>query len=148
MNYTYYTLQRKFRDILMNHGQNVYLRRRCAECSQGGINAKYDDDCEICGGTGYHQKLEGYTMRKMIVGTQFSFPSAMGREAFGIVLDEGSYFFCDVNVSPKYGDLIYDLNNSTQQWEAYEINKVLERRFDDRVLFYNCACEIKEGSDT
>jgi len=148
MAWNYYTLQRKFRDILIAHGQNVYLRRRCTSCSQTGIAAKYDDDCEVCGGTGYAQRLEGYTMRKMIVGTQFSFPTALAREAPGVILDEGSYFFCEPEVAPKYGDIIYDLNNATAQWEPYEINKVLERRWDNRVLFYNCACKIKEGSDT
>jgi hypothetical protein len=144
----YPALQRRFKEILVEHGQDVYLRRRCTSCSQTGPYAKYDDLCEVCGGTGYAQTLEKFTMRKMIVGTQYSFFKAMGIFASGVILDEGCYFFCEGNVNPKYGDLIYDFDYATNTWIPYEINKVLERRYDKRVLFYNCAVRLREGTDT
>jgi hypothetical protein len=97
---------------------------------------------------GYDSGLERYTMRKMIVGNQYSYSASMGLFSSGFILDEGCYFFCQPEVAPKYGDLIYDFNNATCGWECYEVSKVLERRYDNRVLFYTCACRIKEGSDT
>ena len=146
MSYTFNSLSKKVKYILTKYGQDAYLRRRCTYCSQEGDRGKYSDDCEYCGGTGYVQVLQRYTMRKMVVGNQFSFPNALGIKGMGVVISEGTYFFCEGNVNPRYGDIIYDWNNATQEWEIYEINKVLERRYDNRVLFYNCACQIREGA--
>lgn len=144
----YPALQKKFKDILTEYGQDVYLRRRCTSCSQSGPYAKYDNNCTVCGGTGYHQKLEKYTMRKMVVGTQYSFLKSMGIFASGVILEEGCYFFCEGSVAPKVGDIIYDFNYATSTWTPYEINKALERRYDKRIIFYNCAVRIREGTDT
>jgi len=143
MAWTYPALQAKFRDILTKHGQNAYLRRRCTSCVQSGPFMDYDDNCSNCGGTGYKQIVERYTMRKWIIGAQNSFPQSMQMTEVGPKIDEGTYFFCEYDVNPREGDLIYDWNNSTQSFDVYEIGKVLERRWDNRVLFYACTGEIK-----
>jgi hypothetical protein len=144
MAWTKPALEKKFKQILTKYGQNVYLRRRCISCSQSAPYADYDDNCPVCSGKGFNQVLERYTMRKMVVGSQSAFPAGMQMTDTGPKLDEGVYFFCEAEVKPKVGDLIYDLNNATQEQEAYQINKVLERRYNDSVLFYNCAGEIKK----
>lgn len=144
MSWSYPNLQKKFKSILIEHGQDVLLRRRCISCSQSSPNARYDDTCRVCGGTGYHQTLERYTMRKQIVGTDNSFPNTAELTNTGMKLQEGTYFFCEGAVKPKYGDLIYDWNNATDQFDVYEISKVLERRYgSQQVLFFTCASEIK-----
>jgi hypothetical protein len=146
MAWTFAALQAKFKSILTLHGQNTYLRRRCISCSQTGKDADYQDDCIVCGGTGFAQKLEGYTMRKMIVGTQSSLPVSLERFPTGMIIGEGCYFFCENTVNPRYGDIIYDFNNATLEWDSFDIKKVIERRYDSRVLFYTCACEAREIS--
>lgn len=143
MPWTFDALQTNFRNILVKHGQNAYLRRRCVSCSQSGPYARYDDNCTVCGGTGYHQELELYTMRKMIVGTQTGFVTAAVSGRVGPKLSQGTYFFCEGSVNPKFGDLIFDENVATQKMECYEINDVLDRRYDFRILFFNCACQIR-----
>jgi RecJ-like exonuclease len=143
MSWTFETLQANFKRILFKHGQNAYLRRRCVSCSQTGPYAHYDDNCPVCGGTGYSQTLELYTMRKMIVGTQTGFVTSEVFSKTGPKLDQGTYFFCEGSVNPKFGDLIYDQNAGTGKMECYEINDALDRRYDYRVLFWNCACQIR-----
>jgi hypothetical protein len=103
----------------------------------------YDDNCLVCHGTGYKQVLERYTMRKWIVGAQSSFAVSMGMTDVGPKLDEGTYFFMESEVSPKEGDLIYDWDDATQSFDVYEVNKPIERRYDNRILFYVAAGEIK-----
>lgn len=148
MSYTYSRVGSKFRDMLRNHGQDLFLRRRCTNCSQSGSHAKYDDDCTYCHGTGYVATLEKHTMRKMIVGTQWSYTTSMGIKGMGVVLAEGCYFFCLPEVKPRHGDIIYDWNNSTDSWERYIVSKVMERRWDDRNVYLTLSCELQEGTDT
>lgn len=148
MAWTFPAIKQRFKEIITNHGQDVYLRRRCVSCAQTGPYAKYDPSCSACGGTGYNKTLERYTMRRMIIGNQYSFAKSMGKFPQGIILDEGDYFFCEAEVAPKYGDLLYDFDYALNKWLPYEINKVLPRRWDNRVLFYNCAVSLREGSDT
>jgi hypothetical protein len=85
-------------------------------------------------------------MRKMVVGTQSSMPVSLGQFPSGMIVGEGCYFFCESTVMPKYGDIIYDFNNATLEWEAFDVKKVIERRYDNRVLFFTCACEIRDVS--
>lgn len=146
MSLSYQNLKTRFHKIMIDHGKDVFLRRRCSSCSQTGAYAKFPDDCEECGGVGYVQTLERYTMRKQIVGTQGSWPNTLHVFPTGVILGEGCYFFCEAEVLPKYGDLIYDQDSSTNEWTVYEVNKALERRYDSRVLFWNLACDIREGS--
>lgn len=136
-------LHNRFDKILRTHGKNVYLRRRCT-CEQTGPLSKPSRDCPDCGGTGFVQRLEKHTMREQIVGNQYSFVTSMGLFDKGVILSEGIYFFCKGEVHPKYGDLIYDYVPSEQRYRCYQIEKALERRYDRRVLFYTCACEIRE----
>jgi hypothetical protein len=145
MAWTFPALEVKFRNILIKYGQNAYLRRRCITCRQSTPNADYSDNCPVCHGKGYSQTVEHYTMRKQVIGSVNSFPSGMGMTDVGPKLDEGTYFFCEPEVGPRYGDLIYDWNNATLEFDVYEISKVLERRYDNRVLFYTCATEIREA---
>lgn len=145
MSWSYETLTRKLTSILTTHGKDVYLRRRCRSCSQSGERSKYDPTCTVCGGKGYVQTIERHTMRKQIVGTQFSWPDSLRVFGAGVILEEGTYFYCLGSVHPVYGDLIYDFNEATSSWECFEINKALERRYDHRVLFYTCAANLKES---
>jgi hypothetical protein len=140
---SYERLNKKFHNILKTHGKDVYLRRRCL-CDQSGPNQTYSDSCPECGGTGFVQTIERHTMRMQLIGTQTAYISAMGLFDTGIVLGEGNYFYCLGSVLPKYGDLIYDFAPSENRYRCYQIEKALERRFDDRILFYTCACNLKE----
>jgi RecJ-like exonuclease len=144
---TYQAIVTRFKEILVEHGQDTYLRRRCTSCSQTGSRAKFDKNCIVCSGTGFKTTLERYTMRKMVVGNQWSFAASLGVEGSGVILAEGTYFFAEANVNPKYGDLVYDFDNATHLWECFEVSKALERRWDNRVVFYSLACRLKEGSD-
>jgi hypothetical protein len=148
MAWSYPAVKSRFREILVQHGQDIYLRRRCTSCTQTGPYAKYDDNCVVCAGTGYEQTLERYTMRRMVIGNQYSYAKSMGKFPQGIIVDEGDYFFCEESVQPKHGDIIYDFDYALNRWIPFEINKVLPRRWDNRIVFYNCAVSIREGSDT
>lgn len=144
LSYTY--LVNKFRSILIEYGKDVYLRRRCISCTQSGDRAKYDDNCTVCGGTGFHQVAQRYTMRKMIVGSNFSFPTAMGIFASGVIFQEGTYFYCEASVLPKTGDIIYDWCEATASYDSYIIEKAIAHNYDSRVLYYTCSGEIREGT--
>ena len=113
-------------------------------CAQTGPRSKYSDVCPYCGGLGFKQELERHTMRQQLVGSQAAFIGTMGLGEAGVVLGEGIYFFCRGEVLPKYGDLIYDFAPSEQRYRCYQIEKALERRYDSRILFFTCACQLRE----
>lgn len=142
---TYNNIALKVRNILTTHGQDVYFRRRCAQCTQSGERVKYDKDCVYCHGFGYVQELERHTMRKQIVGSMMGYPSSTMPMEMGMLQSESTYFFCLPDVRPKIGDLIYDFNNGTLEYDCYEIKKAMERRYDSRVVYWTCATEIKES---
>lgn len=126
----------KFENIIRRYGHAIILQRLCTYSKGVGPYHKHPEDCPVCSGKGYWQKVEKHLVRKDIVTAGTGMPYALASTSIGLIPSEGVYFYMTYSVKPKEGDRIFEWDVANDNWNIFEVSKAADMRAHGGEILY------------